>query len=235
MDEEYTLTQDEAAQILGVSTRRFRQLVEGRWIRRVSRGQYDANQVHQLKRLREKSVGFTEVAMQSQRADMSSRQTERVVRQLLAALDVGYSLISLEKEDVEALHMRVEDELELYYQMSIEEVTQWTHTFNSMGEEYFEAVEMHLGVSEPWLIYWQLLVKMLREAPRERLRKEKYLELAYSCLHKAREHFDRIAYFYAVERHGKVRALTAFKAAKGDAHDDIVNIAIWHAKKRKKR
>jgi hypothetical protein len=76
---------------------------------------------------------------------------------------------------------------------------------------------------------------MCKEAPRERFRTDYHLGLAYECLDKARKHIDQVAYLYTRDRHGKVTALNTFKNASGDAHDDIVRIAIYHSNERKKQ
>jgi hypothetical protein len=235
MTEDDTLTQHEAARLLGVTPRRFRQLVQGKWIHRVAKGRYDANEIVMYKRIKERSLSMTQVALMAQRAEMSSRQTERIVKQLLSSFDIGIGLISLEKEDIEALHIRVEDELCMVYPMTTDEVVHWTRTFNSIGEEYFEAVALHLGAEEPWVPYWKLAVKMCREAPRAQCRTDYLLGLAYECLNKARDRIDRVGFLYAKDRYGTDTALRAFKSARTDLYENIVDIAIYHTDERKRQ
>ena len=226
MKPDSTLSRDEVAAILGLSLRHLDRIVSEGTLT-CNRGVFDADEVHVLAQLRSRKLSLVDVAMMAQRAEISSRRTERVVRQLLDTFDFGQGLLSLEPSDVIALYLRVEAELEMYNPYNnAREIAGWACTFNMIGEEYFEVVAIHTGSDEPWRPYTSLAAKMLKEAPREEMRTDNALRLAFECLHKARKDMCIAGYNYVRKHHGKVLALRAFPDAKGDVHEDILNIAI---------
>lgn len=229
MEPDQILPVAEAARVLGVSVRQVNNMKQQGLLSTAADGFY-ANEVYALKEIRRRKLSLTDVAMMAQRADISARRTERVMRQLLDTFDFGRSLISLEKDDVLAFHTRVEDELLLLGGLNnVKEVADWACKFNAIGEEYFEVVALYTGSDEPWRPYAELAAKLLKEAPREELRIDNALRLAYECLHKARKDMNIAGFNYARKRYGKVLALRAFPAAKGDVHDSILSFAEFYA------
>lgn len=234
VEKDNTLTQSEVALILGVSARYVRDLAMQGVLNRVGTGRYDANEVHALADIRRMNLSLPDIAMMSKRAELSARRSERVVKQLMEVFGLGSDLISLEDIDVLALHGRVEDALLLPGIMTeTHRVSEWASIFNAMGEEYLEAVAMYTPArEEPWAPYVELSNKIMREAPREALKYDNALRLAYECLQRARNNLVATSYNYAKRNNDKVLALKAFPEAKGDVHETILEKAAKLSRKR---
>lgn len=224
------LSAAEAADILGVSDRQLYRYTEDGLIQQAPGRTFDPNEVYALKQIKSEKMTLEKLAIIAQRAYLQSKQQERLISWLMAAIGCDGALLSLEKEDLQSLQDKVERELDRdTFIYSAEEVFEWSRTFQLMGEEYFEALSIFLGSERPWQAYSKLAATMLKHRPEK---EDPELMSAYRTLSLARTTMRQAAYFFAYINYGKHVAYSLFPESKGDFHQKVMAAVRMHDRER---
>lgn len=221
------ITSEQAAEILGVTTGRVRQMLRDGYLRSRLVGQaymYDPNEVHQLKEIRKTGVTLVEIAARASRAEMIAYRLERQVTQLLNVIGADIPSVDLRQEAVVALHLKVEDASKSTRIPSIDELLEWAQVFQGLNEQYFHEVEQEFLTDEPWKPYIKLSNNLAKSMPQERLRKDLELNTAYNYLEMSRKHLRQVVFFYVRTTSNKRIAYRVIPEAANDFHEDVFNL-----------
>jgi hypothetical protein len=219
------INSDEASQILQVSKRRLNQMTHDGLIRaRSVRGtnMYDPNEVYQLKEIRESNTTLINVAARAARAEMTAYRLERKVTQLLNIIGADIPSADIEPSAVVALHLKVEQELELSDLPTVNTIMYWAQVFQSLSEEYFHVVAQEFGTEEPWTSYLSLSNQLLQSVQRKRLKNDLEFSTALDFLEMARRGMRQTMFFYVRSTSNKRIAYKLFPETLGDVHEDVL-------------
>jgi DNA-binding transcriptional MerR regulator len=231
------ISSKEAAEILGIGMRQLSKLAsEGYIFPQQKKGDrrsnyYDPNEIAAFAQLRKEGVNLVKLAAQVQRTDIRSRRTERLQQHLFSVIGADVPLLKLDRESVIAMHLKVQDALELPV-FTQNEVLEWAKTFYSMGEEYFETVGSIIETDDPWKPYTDLAKKIALMAPFREMEADVEVKAVYNYLKIATRFMRQAAFFYVRARYGERSAYRTFPESTGDAHEDILALAVMDYAKR---
>lgn len=230
------LTRSEAARMLELSVRQFQRVVKAGHLIKHGK-QYDANEVAELKEIRSKNWTLTEVVIRAQQAHMTAFRAERELRLIKDIVGFNLPYLGLDPDAVKALHTTVENLSLIQHLFSAKEIISWSRIFLAIGEEYFEAVTLHMKIREPWWMYIELGEVMAKTTTPERMRMDLELKMAYDYLTAARPQLRTVAFSRDAQTYGKRHALKMFPEMKGKDHQHVLDImtALDTAKRNRKR
>ncbi len=230
------LTADEAARMLGVSRRQLARIVETGLL--VCRdGGYDPNDVSALKEIRKQKLDLADVAAMAQRAHMEAFRARRELKVLKDIIGYNLPTISLDADAVYSLHTAAENASLQQTPFLPEEIVDWSRIFLALGEEYFEAVTLHLRIPEPWWVYLDLAGVLLRSVSLKERKLNIEVRTAYDYLASARPSLRHAAFSRAHQVYGKRNSLKMFPDMLGKGHQSVLQImnSIEDAKQRRIR
>ena len=176
--------------------------------------------------LKDMKMDLPQLAVLARQAYVSSRQTERLLRQVMHFTGADVPMLSHKRRDVFALYLKVEDELDAHRDFKPENILEWARTFYAVGEEYLWLIEQVVEDPEPWKKMLDLASKICKEAPRGEFPANRALATAYGFLEAGRRNLRNVAYFYIRSHHGERLARKAFSTSLGDITDRHINIAF---------
>jgi hypothetical protein len=150
------------------------------------------------------------------RSYAASRALEHRVERLEAVLGIGMAPLPLDEESVLALYAEASNKLQPA--TSLEDLTRWTRTLFSIGEEFFELLEAYTGDEDGWVVFMDFVRATLEAAPVE---VEVEMKQAYEMLLAARNHLRNVSFSYVRNKYGARKAGHLFH---GDAHDEVLKI-----------
>lgn len=228
VDDEF-ITDDEAAEILGMQPRGLRKLVSKGQIRRY---RYDANTSHArykledvlvLKASRERPINMPAVAATAAQASFNARKLERVVKKILVATGLDIPLIDLGEDSIISLYIRLREAMET--KATVDEVYEWSRLFNALGEEVLEAIELYTGEKEPWNLFLRLGKKMMQEMPKGISSEPVTTRDAYCLLRHSMRHARHVAICYVQMKYGRSTAWQLFPELEGSMTEAITEMA----------
>jgi len=227
MDDEDTLTPEEAAKELGVDrVTVYKYLREGILSARQGSGgrarlAIRAEDVAVLKEAMGRRWDLPAVAAVALQAHVASRSAERTLKRLMDVLGVNVPALILSDDDARDLYRRAKEQLDMPGNPSVAEMLQWSKVFYALGEEHLEQLD-RLGYKEPWKLFLELAESMSVKALSSYMVKE--TEVAYGYLSMARNNVRNVAYFYVRLRFGRDKAAEVFPIK--DTHDKVLSLAF---------
>ena len=219
-----------AAEILGVTKRQIHNLARQGVIRahypkgrKLSAPQmFKAEEVAAYAELREKKLGLVEVASIAQQALITCRMLERTVDRMRGLIGMC-PLPDFSKDAILEKYNQAQDALQSELPFDVDEVVEWSHFFQNVGEEYFELVEKHTGDGSPWNYFLKLASKMRKEAPEYT---DRETQVAYDCLAVASTFMRQSAYFYIRNKYGKRTAAKICPETADDIASPVLAMAF---------
>lgn len=219
------MSKEEAARYLGVAPRQVYRMVKDGLIFPTG-GRFRTDEVCILRELREDNLSLVSVAAMARQASIRAARAEKVASLILSTAGADILPAPLDKDSVVATHMKIEHEMLHNLEKTASEISEWTRLLFSLGEEYFEAVSLHLQLKDPWSLYISFATKLISEMPHAKVEIDPVLRVAYSLLAAARRSLRQAAYLYAYKHYGRVFAHRAFPDPLNDTHEKILAYAI---------
>lgn len=233
-EREDLITSEEAAELLNVhvsmihkmSTTGLLSPVMLRGNKRVQRF-YRRSEIAAVASLQLMKLDLSTAANIAIRALAQAQTNERRLEEVRALLGLTGGTLSLREQEVVALHIKVQDDLNAG-RASAEEVRDWAKIFLSISEEYLKVVAHHTAAEEPWKAYMLLGDKLSEEAPRGMFSTDKMLEASYSLLEASRKHLRQVSYFYVRNNDGRSAASAQFPGVNGDIDEVLIGLLFLH-------
>lgn len=202
---------DEAAKLLGVSTRQVRYMVRQGRILPVPGDALlfrleDVNALLELRLRRMDLPATTGLAMQ---AHCLSRSTSDRLDKLYRFLGLENNRLLYDEDHVVALYFKAKDVLEEdLSKLENEAVLEWATTFNAIDESYLRMVEQHTFNETPWEPYLSLAHAIMEQRAGN---ESSNANFAYACLDSGRRHLRFVAYFFVRNKNGAKVADASFE------------------------
>jgi hypothetical protein len=218
----------EAAEILGLQPRAVRDLVKNGYLYPVrdmtppiQHYRFKREDVTLLAEVRAQPVDLAGVISMARHAAFTARKLEVLVARLMSVMGADIPVAELDREAVEAMYLRMQAALEVD-EYDTEAVFKWARIFFSMGEEYFDALEVYTGDREPWLIVSDLSRRiLLRGIEQGKFNADVETTAAYQYLTLANRTVRQAAFFYVRRRHSRDISATLFPEATKDVHESL--------------
>lgn len=222
----------EAAEILGLSARSLKRLVKKGMLHPIHTDKLKPYSFleHEVVALAEarkdKRMGFREVQAMSKQAYATARSTEKVLQQVIRFLGIDIPRLSLNPEDVRALHLRAEDAQVMDFYPTATEVLGWARIFQAIDDNYLDMVKQVSRVDEPWKAYLDLATLLDTRAPEHVLSADAELKVAVGCVSAARRNLRNVTYFYIRQQYGKRVAARAIPHITADVDEEVIALAF---------
>ena len=215
----------EAAEMLGVGLRMFQSIVQGGAIapytKRGRQQLFKPLDIQTLKELRRGDTSLSGLIIEARRSAIESRSLRKELDLIKAYLGVNFPTLSLEREAVIDLVLRVEDAVREKRLPSRDELLEWARTFHGITEAYLEAVALYVDTQEPWRGFVSLGWHLCSSQP-QNTRPDRELETIYALVHAGVRIMRQASYFYVIAKKGRTIANSLFHEASATIHDEVL-------------
>lgn len=212
--------------MLGVGVRRLRPITATGQLKTYPGNQYRLEDVAVLADLRKRELDLPTVSAMAMQASLASKKLERLVSQLLLVVGADIPQLDLSPGAVRSMCIEANAALlEPAIYWSSQRVFEWARIFYAAGEEFFEAINLHVGLEDPWRPFVDLSKHILTQAPERLAGQDLEVRAAYQYLDMARRTMRQAAFFYVQGRHGKRKALKLFSESRQDVHEELAALA----------
>lgn len=209
------IEREEVLAILEVSNSTLDKLCQKNLVRvlcyRDRKALYDPEEVEALKRAKEKGLTLTDAIDTSQEAWAAARVAQKRVEALERMLGLHLQpAYHLDTESVVALHAEAHEDFGKIINGAAR-VNYWADHLLSICEQYFFRVaEVTDDTEEPWRIYQELGVALLRNQNVNDMYADPEERFAYKRLEMARRQLNHSIFMYFLQRFGPKKAVAAF-------------------------
>jgi len=211
-----TLSAQEAARLLKVTTQTLRQMVKKGTIRPIANGsasrlRFHLSDIATASRIRNAKLEPHMISNVAHQALALAEMNERRLDELYSLLGIGYSPLPTDADSVTALFLDAEYLLESgKVELAVDDVRKWARVFLAITESYLRLVEDTIGKAETWNVFVCLAEKLCEQAPRTEFNFHKDIESAYGFLEAGRRNLFSCAFFFVRNRHGHIIANELF-------------------------
>ena len=215
----------EAAEMLGIGQRMFQIIVQGGaiapYVKRGNQQLFKVLDVQTLKELRKGDTSLSGLIVEARRSAIESRALRKELDLVKAYLGINFPMLSLEREEVVNLVLRVEDAVRTKNLLSRDELLEWARIFHGVTEAYLEAVALYVDTKEPWRGFVSLGWHLCTSQP-QGIRNDRELEGIYAMVHAGVRIMRQASYFYVIATHGRTIANSLFREASSTVHDEVL-------------
>lgn len=158
------------------------------------------------------------------RALALAEANEERTRQISELLGLNTPLLSVEEEDVIALHVEAEERAKKTLVPNSDEILRWAKIFYAMNDNYFNVVRQALAQKDPWFTYLRLGEQLFNEL--QPFIKETHIRNAAVYLEAGRRHLQAAAYMFLRRTSGSARADELFPDVSGGLEEDIIALLV---------
>jgi len=229
--EEVTL--QDAAELLDVTVRHLRNLVRDGYLTPCTRGTgrgemfFRKTDVLALKEAKSGTYDLPKTTATALQAHALSQSVADRLEELCTFLGLKANLLSYDEESVTTLHLLILDRLKSdFTNVDTMELLGWAQKFNAIDEHYLDVVASCTACAAPWEPYYQLVNKIVLEAPKIALYSNPPFAKALGHILAARNNLRVVSYFYMRLRQGPDVADETFP--EGDVDEEILSHILPH-------
>lgn len=210
--------------MLGIGQRMFQSIVQGGaiapYVKQGKHLMFKVLDVQTLKELRRGDTSLSGLIVEARRSAIESRALRKELDLVKAYLGLKLPMLSLEREEVVRLVLRVEDAVRDKNHPSRDEILEWARTFHGVTEAYLQAVALHVDTKEPWRGFVSLGWHLCTSQPQGI--RDRELEGIYAMLHAGVRIMRQSSYFYVMATLGRTIANSLFREASATVHDEVL-------------
>lgn len=223
----------EAASILGVTTKTFRSYVRRGLIRpSYPEGKklnapevFDEASITAFLEVKDKKMDLAEVAALANQAYVINRRLELKLDTILFMLGVDIPDIPYTEEATKELYATLEEALAEPIEPTLQRVIELSRTLFAIDEEVLRMIEETMEDFSPWVKPLALAGKLFSEMLSGDVNTDPSRRLAYNYIKIARRTLKATCYFYILNYRGKKAAQQEMPAMTDD-HEAILNFAF---------
>ena len=230
---EVLVSSEEAAGMLGITTRQLQRMVKQGTIKphpssksTVKNRLFRISDIAAIQEIRAKGGSPEAAFVEARQASMEVRMLRKEVERMRTVLGLNTPIVDTNRDTVMCLLIEAEDELRQPPSHDHEKLLYWARILHALTEAHLEAITFHSSQKEPWKSFLAIGRHLLRGYDSSLTRYDLELNNIYLLLAAGLKSARQVAYFHIRNLYGKEYAAKVMPEVKGCPHEDVIAMSL---------